>query len=84
MVKIGMTKDSAERRVANLNTGDPHGAYYVVHSINVADALAVERELHEDFRMYRASGEWFAISQGAAITALNDVAVSQSIHRGSE
>ena len=59
-VKIGYSKD-IEKRVAELQTGNPHQisviAKFPCHTVAIAQQM--EADMHYKFRRHRANGEWF-------------------------
>lgn len=57
-LKIGMTTDHPSNRIASLQTGNPR-LLTVLASVEVDDAIAAERILHEHFMEYNLLGEWF-------------------------
>lgn len=56
MVKIGFTRGPIAKRLRSLKTGAP-APLVLLREIEGTDTL--ERDLHERWRGYRASGEWF-------------------------
>ena len=61
--KIGFTKQSVEKRVKQLQTGNY--SKIKVEFIYEADKYitSIESRLHRDFTIERVSGEWFELSQ---------------------
>lgn len=59
-VKIGRAGDPASRR-RSIQTGNPRNIvlHFVMPTSSVAEAEAVERDLHALFARVRANGEWF-------------------------
>lgn len=59
--KIGISDKSVEQRMRSLQTGCPVKFERVWCSRNIPDELECERELHNYFREFKSSGEWFKI-----------------------
>jgi T5orf172 domain len=55
-IKIGYTAGSAERRMAQLQTGQPQKLRLLGTIPGERDA---EQGLHKEFKAYRGNGEWF-------------------------
>lgn len=62
--KIGLTKDSIKKRIAQLQTGNPYRItarlVQTVHSMQVAEDI-----LHRRYYQQRGIGEWFYFGPGA-------------------
>jgi len=59
-IKIGYTHD-VDRRIKAMQTGCPYKLklYCKLPCESRSDAIALEAYLHEEFKKYRHSGEWF-------------------------
>lgn len=55
-IKVGFTAGSAERRMAQLQTGQPRKLRLLG---TIPGTLADEKSLHKEFDVYRGNGEWF-------------------------
>ena len=65
-VKIGSTLDLAAR-LSTFNVGSPHGDYELKYYSYVPDRVLEEKRIHRELDKYRASGEWFNVSEDTAI-----------------
>lgn len=59
-VKIGVAT-SPWKRLYALQSGNPRELVLILYMgpFNAEEARAIERELHENFKLYREAGEWF-------------------------
>lgn len=57
--KVGFTSKPVPKRLAELQTGNPH-ELILVSWWNVTDARRVEKHIHEFLSAYHVRGEWFA------------------------
>jgi len=55
--KIGITND-LEKRICNIQTGNPYPVKYVFFQ-EIKEASKIERWLHTQFNEYKLEGEWF-------------------------
>lgn len=62
LFKIGYTVGSPLQRLKGLQTGSPH-PLRVAGVIPTMAPHVVEQRLHQEFALFRQSGEWFALSQ---------------------
>ena len=60
-IKIGIAVDPA-RRLRQLQTGNAHRLAVLRLIDSPVNAKRMERALHRQFKEYRTSGEWFALS----------------------
>jgi hypothetical protein len=60
LVKIGFTDGPVEKRLAQLQTGCPNKL--ILLSDNNRGGEEQERELHEELKADRVTGEWFRLS----------------------
>jgi hypothetical protein len=77
ITKVGRTKLKPEKRLRQLQTGNPRKLELIAW-IEVADDVVVERDLHKkwaDRRSPHGGSEWFKISRADIHTALRDVRV---------
>ncbi|HYE70662.1 MAG TPA: GIY-YIG nuclease family protein [Aquabacterium sp.] len=58
-IKIGFTRWSVERRIAQLSTGCPYQIYLL---LEVVGSSSLEAEYHRRLAKHRARGEWFHAS----------------------
>ncbi len=63
--KIGISDDPIGR-LAMLQTGNPY-RMTVILSLEVDNALMVERAVHKELARFRIHGEWFAVTPIAAV-----------------
>ncbi|MFD9901289.1 GIY-YIG nuclease family protein [Mesorhizobium sp. NPDC059025] len=70
-VKIGRSK-ALERRIANLQTGNPRDIALMGHikTASIARDRAIEHQLHRLFEDKRDAREWFSLSPEDVISAL--------------
>ena len=61
--KIGKTRFSISHRIDVLQTACPFRLRYVYHTY-VQNMNRTERELHNQFSLFRSVGEWFALEHG--------------------
>ena len=63
LYKIGITKRKVEKRIKELQTGNP--AEFNIENVYVADnyAVNIEKNLHRYFREKKINGEWFYLDQ---------------------
>lgn len=57
-VKIGMTRGPVEKRMKQLQTGNPR-KLCIIAVVYVRDALAVEKQLHKKYTTRHNFGEWY-------------------------
>ena len=55
-VKIGYADKDANRRLLDLQIGNPHELYLYAF---IDGDIALEKELHERFKKFHIRGEWF-------------------------
>lgn len=61
--KIGIATDSTDKRLSQLNTGNPRTIREVFSKIVGTNASVLEGMLHSVFDSKRLTGEWFCLSE---------------------
>ena len=78
VLKIGMTKRGPHERAAELGSTSTPGHFEVIYFVHVCDARMAEQFVHEMLASsrYKQNKEFFAVSIGRAVGALNEAARS--------
>lgn len=73
-IKIGRT-ENPQRRVAQLQTGDPHKAYSMVYCKFFTDCHMAEHQAHEAAatRSPTQNGEWFTLAKYEVVNIIKDL-----------
>lgn len=75
LVKIGRSKDPAQRMIALSQASGVPGSFVLAHAVEVADMREVEARMHERFAARRVEGsEFFRVGVGEARAALDRMA----------
>lgn len=70
--KVGVTLDSSiQRRIAQLQIGNPFVIELVAKTGTIHNAYDVEKSLHSKFKDNRVRGEWFSLSDEELEVVLN-------------
>lgn len=78
--KIGVTKSSPARRLAQLQTGNDR-KLEIVKTYYRNDYKELERRLHRQFKHCRGNGEWFYIELDKIVHAIEGNTLMNSIGR---
>ncbi|BAZ86723.1 GIY-YIG nuclease family protein [Dolichospermum compactum] len=70
--KIGMS-DNLARRLQQLNGKQSPYEVFVVSSIEVINALPIEKTLHHKYKDYRRKGEWFELTDEQVENVIQDM-----------
>ncbi len=86
LLKIGMTRRDPHGRAAELGSTSTPGQFEVVYFIHVCEALMAEQFVHERLASsrYNANKEFFAISIGRAVAALDRAATAFPLLRAQQ
>jgi hypothetical protein len=60
-IKIGITTDTTEKRIKNLQTGNPN-KIIEIYSKMLKNSKEIEFLLHKKYEKHRVMGEWFNLS----------------------
>lgn len=71
-VKIGKTRGSPAKRMAQLQTGNPRSLYLKAYA-RLRDYDEAEKYLHKKYGRKRIAGEWFALSRRDIWGALGEL-----------
>lgn len=68
-VKVGMTSRNPDVRLGQFNTADPLKRFQYAALVEVEDAAAAEKRLHETLDRFRVrmDGEWFEVPTEVAV-----------------
>lgn len=66
--KIGIADDPQQRRI-ELQSGNPH-PLEIIYSHFCNNTSVIERQLHEQYKTKRMTGEWFALDQADVLQVI--------------
>ena len=76
--KIGITKNSVEYRVKNVETCSPYKIEKIYELPLVRNYKDIEKLIHNKLEKKRVHGEWFQINFDEAVKIINDIAEHNS------
>lgn len=60
-VKIGVSNGVTDRRIRELQSGNPYKIILLNTFVPIIDAYKYEQQLHKRYKEYRVRGEWFEL-----------------------